>query len=255
MTISERSAVIAQTIRSVQEQQELEEVTENAEKKYIISVVRMAVMWTAASFSLYLLQYLNKYLAGSIFINYYLEGLAGLVALLVSYPIYRNCKTLITFALSYSVTITGATFILLFEAGVIEPYFVQDMGASPSPHPHGSEEDRQHHLRYIIPFFTFLAKVGTNITLIISYFASFSNPRTFPLLRRSTAIGICNFCARLATSFAPFAAELKSPIPISIVIGVSVVGLAVSFTFPPPSQEPDILKRAKDKDEDSEKDK
>lgn len=161
--------------------------------------------------------------------------------MIIGYPIYVNCKTLVSFAVSYSITIIGTTFILLFEIDAISPYFVTDMGIEPSPHTHGSEEDREYHLRYIIPYFTFLAKVGTNTTFTVAYFASFSNPRTFPLLRRSTAIGICNFCARLATSFAPFVAELDSPIPVSIIIGVSTVGLIVSLTFPFPSEEPDIL--------------
>ena len=61
---------------------------------------------------------------------------------------------------------------------------------------------------------------------------SFNDPKTFPLLKRTTAIGICNFVARLATVFAPLAAELDRPIPISIVIALTTIGLITSFTFP-----------------------
>ena len=138
-------------------------------------------------------------------------------------------------------------FILLFEVGVISPYFVSD-AIPPSPHPDGSEEDREYHLRYIIPYLTFVAKVGAGTTFTLAYFVSFANTRTFPILRRNTAIGICNFVARLCTAFAPLVAELDSPIPISILVGVSVIGLAVSLTFPCPSDEADLLPKAEEQD-------
>ena len=201
----------------------------------------MSTMWTAASFNTYLLLYLNKYLAGSIFVNYYVEAAAGVTSLLIATPIYTSCKTMVSFIVSYSVTLLGAITILLFEVKVFSPSFVTELGVSPSPHPSGSPEEREYYLRFVIPVFNFLAKVGTGMTFNIAYFASFSNTTTFPLLRRSTAIGICNFCARLATAFAPFVAEVGSPIPISVVVAVSFVGLAASFTFPFPSEEPDVV--------------
>jgi len=66
---------------------------------------------------------------------------------------------------------------------------------------------------------------------------SFNDKRTFPLLKRATAIGICNFCARLATVFSPFVAELDTPWPISIIIIVTVLALIVSITFPSREEE------------------
>lgn len=206
-------------------------------------------MWTAASFTNYTLLYLNKYLEGSIFVNYYVEAAAGIVAILIAYPIYVNCKTLISFVISYSITLLGSIFILLFESDTISPYFVKD-AIPPSPHPDGSDEDREYHLRYIIPYLTFVAKVGSGTTFTLAYFVSFSNTTTFPVLRRNTAIGICNFVARLATAFAPLVAELDSPIPIAIIVAVSAVGLAVSLTFPCPSDEMDATPKAEEKDGD-----
>lgn len=38
-------------------------------------------MWTASSFSCYLLNYMNKYLEGSIFQNHNNECIAGLIAI------------------------------------------------------------------------------------------------------------------------------------------------------------------------------
>ena len=61
---------------------------------------------------------------------------------------------------------------------------------------------------------------------------SFNDPKTFPVLKRTTAIGICNFIARLFTMFAPLVAELDRPIPIIMVIVVTLIALITSFTFP-----------------------
>ena len=51
-------------------------------------------------------------------------------------------------------------------------------------------------------------------------------------MKRTTAIGICNFIARAFTIFAPLVAELDKPIPIIIVMIVTTAGLITTFTFP-----------------------
>ena len=48
----------------------------------------MTVMWSAASFGSYMMINLNKYLEGSIYLNYYLEGLAGLLSAFITNLIY-----------------------------------------------------------------------------------------------------------------------------------------------------------------------
>ena len=68
----------------------------------------MTVMWTAANFSGVLLQYLNKYLSGTIFLNFYIEGAAGIVGFLIGKILNYLWKTKISFIVSYVVTIFGA---------------------------------------------------------------------------------------------------------------------------------------------------
>lgn len=192
----------------------------------------MSIMWTAASFNMNLLSYLNKYLSGSIFINYYIDGAAGVIAVCFGQAIFGCLKTKWSYVLSYIFTLLGGLGIFLFEGGYISPYFIDSMGSPSSPYPPGSDKDREWHLKRIIPYFTFFAKVGVNLTFQFTYYVSFNDPKTFPLLKRTTAIGICNFIARLVTIFAPLAAELDRPIPILIVIIVTTIGLVTSFTFP-----------------------
>lgn len=134
--------------------------------------------------------------------------------------------------LAFTIALLGSIGIFLFEGGYISPYFIDSMGSPQSPYPPGSDKDREWHLKRIIPWFTFLAKIGINLTFMFTYYVSFTDPKTFPMLKRTTAIGICNFIARTATIFAPLTAELDRPIPILIVIIVVTIGLITSFTFP-----------------------
>lgn len=58
-----------------------------AEQNYVWNIARMTVMWTAANFSGVLLQYMNKYLSGTVFINFYIEGIAGIVGYAIGKPL------------------------------------------------------------------------------------------------------------------------------------------------------------------------
>ena len=59
----------------------------------------------------------------------------------------------------------------------------------------------------------------------------------FPLLKRATAIGICNFVCRAFTIFAPLAAELEKPLPLLCLLVVNMTALLVSLTFPSRQEE------------------
>ena len=54
----------------------------------------------------------------------------------------------------------------------------------------------------------------------------------FPLLKRATAIGICNFVSRFFTIFAPLAAELEKPLPLLCLLIFNMTALLISLTFP-----------------------
>jgi hypothetical protein len=54
----------------------------------------------------------------------------------------------------------------------------------------------------------------------------------FPFLKRTTAIGVCNFFARIVTIFAPIAAELEKPLPELCLILVVLLAFFISLTLP-----------------------
>lgn len=175
---------------------------------------------------------MNKYLSGSIYINYYFDGVSGLIAYTIGKPLYQYLKIKNSFLISNYITLLGAIGIILFESDIISPYFIDDMGCPPSGFPRGSAKDRKYHLDKIIPWFTFTAKVGTHITFSNAYYASFSDVRVFPLLKRATAIGICQFVARGLTIFSPMVAELDKPIPMLVLAFITLAALIGALFLP-----------------------
>lgn len=74
----------------------------------------MTIFWTVSSFSYYLTQSMNKYFEGSIFINYYLDGAAGIIGSLLALLTYGCLRMRWSFVLSTSITLIGTVFLLVF---------------------------------------------------------------------------------------------------------------------------------------------
>jgi len=175
---------------------------------------------------------LNKYLEGTIFVNFYLEGTASLLANFMASLIYSSFGVRRSFMTSMGITIVGAAFIYLFEAGIIDPSIAVSFGlSSKSSDPDGTAAANEHYLAGIIPIFGFITKLGTEISFMNAYQASFSNDTIFSIQKRATAIGICNFAARTLTICAPIVAEFQKPTPAIFLCIVSLIGWLVATTF------------------------
>lgn len=82
---------------------------------YYVNMFKMTVMWCSSSFSSYLLNYMNKYLEGSIFENHYNEGIAGCIACFIGASIYAKLGKRFAFITSYSLALVGGLMILVLE--------------------------------------------------------------------------------------------------------------------------------------------
>merc|ERR1719263_2013236 len=82
-----------------------------------------------------------------------------------------------------------------------------------------------------MPWAIFIAKFGTASGFLISYLASFSDNRIFPIEKRATAIGLCNLIARSITITAPIINELEEPEPMFFFIGMISLAWLYNFTF------------------------
>lgn len=84
-----------------------------------LRVMKMTVMWTACSFGSHLLNFMNKYLEGSIFTNNYVEGYAGGLACLLAASLYSRFGMKKTFLISYGLSLFGGVLVCLLEGGII----------------------------------------------------------------------------------------------------------------------------------------
>ena len=109
--IVDRSATLDDTVI----QNELLEEQSTAD--YYGNLLRMSIMWSACSFSFHLLNFMNKYLEGSIFTNNYVEGVAGIIGTGFGTVIYTRYGQKTTFLFSFTMALFGGTMIFLIETG------------------------------------------------------------------------------------------------------------------------------------------
>lgn len=170
---------------------------------------------------------MNKYLEGSIYQNNYAEGIAGITAIGIGATLYSQLGKKYTFILSYFLTLTGGTMILLLETDqfVLPTHLLAALGGIEGEDPAESTAN------LLVPKVTFVAKFGIALAYLSTYQASFSDEEMFPIEKRSTAIGTCQLLARALTIFAPLITELPQPQPILCFISLAAFSFAVSFTF------------------------
>ena len=124
----------------------------------------MTIMWTASSFSFYLLLFMTKYFEGSIYINYYLDGISGIIGTSVAAAIYPCVRMRTSYFISISFTLLNAIALLIYWENYANPDWILFFSPKPSPYEEGGEEDRQFCLGMLIPILAFNTKVGISAT-------------------------------------------------------------------------------------------
>ena len=169
----------------------------------------MMVIWSASSFSAYLLNFMNKYLEGSIYTNNYNEGIAGILATLGGAQIFARLGLRWTFVVSYGMMLFGATIVYLLESNkLVMPDWILMTFVNGAMGPKLRKIAIAKSLDYLVPKVTFIAKFGAGLAFVSTYQASFSRDDIFPADRRATAIGYCQLVGRAITALAPEVTEL-----------------------------------------------
>ena len=195
------------------------------------NIAKMTVVWSACSFSSYLLNFMNKYLEGSIFENNYAEGLAGGLATIVGASLYSRVGMKQSLLISFGFSLLGGALVCLLEGKAVD-----------LPHSYLNEfENLGDHmtdkklttlaLNYLVPKLIFIAKFGIQLATLSTYTASFSDDNIFPADRRATAIGQCQIVARGLTILSPEVTELPKPQPMIIYCVLVSLALGVSLSF------------------------
>lgn len=132
--------------------------------RFIINLIIIGILWTSSSFISYMLSFMNKYFEGSLFLNYYLDGLSGIVGSIISTSTYNCFGMRYSFVFSVLITLIGGIFLLVFQQGYLSPHFMYKFGFGDSGYERDSPQDREYYLQYLIPIIVFITKVGNNIT-------------------------------------------------------------------------------------------
>lgn len=118
---------VAEEMNSERDEQQLLEIgrqiteqahTQMTDSQYYKNLAKMTVMWCASSFACYLMNYMNKYLEGSIYQNHCNEGIAGLLAILAGAQIYSTLGKKKAFLLAFGLAFAGGLIIYLMESGI-----------------------------------------------------------------------------------------------------------------------------------------
>ena len=95
-----------------------------SDRQYIFNLIIIAILWTSASFCSYMLSFMNKYFEGSLFVNFYLDGLSGIIGSLISASTYSCFGMRYAFVFSITLTLLGAIGLLVYEEGYLSPHFM-----------------------------------------------------------------------------------------------------------------------------------
>jgi len=95
----------------------------------------MTIFWTASSFSFYLLQAMTKDFEGSLYLNYYLDAIAGILACIIAPFIYSWLKMKLAFIVSIALTLVFGFLLLFFQ----EDIFGCEWVGGDSGYPEGSK--------------------------------------------------------------------------------------------------------------------
>ena len=165
----------------------------------------MTYQWTTCAFGYYLIMFQLKYWPGDIYINTIASTVAGNIAYVVSTWIYTRSGIKPSFVGLFSMSVVGGACVLV-------------MGESVS---------------IWMPVFVTFASFGITGAFMIVYLCMVD---VFPTLFVSTAMGFCNFMARVMTIAAPIVAELAPPLPMSLFVSMTSLAVVLTFLIKPVGQ-------------------
>lgn len=135
------------------------------DRQFATNLLKMTVFWSSTSFISYMLTYLNKYLEGTIYLNNYSEGCAGLFSIILGAPIYATLGKKNSFIIAFTTVMLSAMAIFSLESGLIdmpESYLSEFQGMSRKSQVSRALDD-------IVPKLIFFAKFGINLSYYTCY--------------------------------------------------------------------------------------
>lgn len=164
----------------------------------------LMICWMACSFGFYMLSYVLKYLHGSIFVNAYASAIAEIVGKLSSIILLRFMSLKRVLLIAYGTAAIGTVLLITFSTSAAW-----------------------------IPLMLLIAKFGFSQAFVAAYLGVIL---LYPTILTSTAMGVCNLLARVASITAPLVAEVRSPLNLTILLVIAGFALLSSQCLTIPAQ-------------------
>lgn len=151
----------------------------------------------ACSFGFYMISYYLKYLDGSIFLNAYVSAVAEILGKLSTIVVMKYASLKRVFLYGYGLALFGIFFLITISPDSANIW---------------------------IPLVLLIFKFGISQAFVVAYLGIIL---LYPTILTSTAMGICNMLARIASISAPLVAEVRDPINLLIlfaICGVAFIG-------------------------------
>jgi hypothetical protein len=116
-TLSTSAQTVTEARNAAVVEYQCEEMSPEQQK---INIAKMTVVWSACSFSNYLLNFMNKYLEGSIYTNNYLEGYAGGLSIIMGGFLYAKAGMKNSLVISFGMALLTGILVCVLEGKVVD---------------------------------------------------------------------------------------------------------------------------------------
>mmetsp|Transcript_19198 Transcript_19198/g.26007 ORF Transcript_19198/g.26007 Transcript_19198/m.26007 type:complete len:185 (+) Transcript_19198:1434-1988(+) len=164
--------------------------------RMLINLLVMIALWVTSCFDYGMINIYMKYVPGTIYLNFAISGTSEILAHITVGLVYIKLTPRWTFFIGYAVALAGGICLI----------FQNKFGDNAA----------------LVAFFVLLAKYGISMTMCACYV---STPFVFPVMSAGLAFAICNIFGRLFSTAAPYAAELKIPLPMELFTVMAIIGL------------------------------
>ena len=176
----------------------------------------MSIVWLATSFGYYLiLSLINTF--DKVYISGLTSSFSEMIAYVLSGMLYERIGVKLSFIIAFSISALGG--ILILSWGL------------------------QHESSTWFFVCFLLTKFGVTCTFNINFVA---NSYFFPTLFAATAMGVCNFLARLFSAFSYPISSLDEPLPMYMFTGFCILACMCSF-FLKTQEQPEALNKKNSK--------
>ena len=84
-------------------------------RTYFKHLFLLSILWTNTIFSYNVLKFMTSKLDGNIFLNFYLDGISGIIGYSIAKPIYKYLRLRWTIFISVSITVFFLVWLLVFQ--------------------------------------------------------------------------------------------------------------------------------------------